>query len=98
MRTKTCFTLYLSAVILVVVGCKNNPNTEDAELKRIGKERDSVIELSIKKDSSINAFVSSFAEIENNLLSIRQKEAVLALHSKKNVELSGTVKDEINEN
>ncbi|HEX7413090.1 MAG TPA: hypothetical protein VF411_03510 [Bacteroidia bacterium] len=98
MRTKTCFTLYLSAAILVVAGCKNNPNTEDAELKRIGKERDSVIELSVKKDSSINAFVSSFAEIENNLLSIRQKEAVLALHSKKNVELSGSVKDEINEN
>lgn len=95
MKTKTYFFLSLSAAL--IAGCKNNDKADDAELKIIS-QRDSLIEISAKKDSAINTFVSSFIEIENNLESIKQKENVLAQHSKKNAELSKDIKDEVNEN
>lgn len=94
MKTKTCLFLSLSAALLM--GCKNNDKADDAELKIIS-QRDSLLEVSAKKDSAISTFVSSFIEIENNLESIKQKENVLALHSKKNAELNKDVKDEVNE-
>ncbi len=97
MKTKTHFYFYMVLAILIG-GCKNNPATNDAEINKVSKQRDSLMELSIRKDSAINAFVSSFTEIENNLVSIKQKENLLSVHSKKNAELSGSIKDEVNEN
>ncbi|HWY10781.1 MAG TPA: hypothetical protein VN026_05620 [Bacteroidia bacterium] len=83
----------LSAVIILLSACGNNAGTE---IKKITRERDSLIELAIEKDSSIHTFVGSLAEIENNLVHIKQKEDILTVHAKNNVELKGNLKDEIN--
>ena len=81
MKTKVCF--YLFIISILAVACRNDDDTinyvapNDTELKTVSRQRDSLIQLSARKDSSINAFISSFAEIENNLVSIRQKEEIL---------------------
>jgi len=93
---KVC--IYISVTVMLAGACKNNNNPDDTELKKIIKQRDSLIELSANKDSSINTFISSFAEIENNLVSIKRKEEVLIYHTKKNTELKGSTKDKIDEN
>jgi len=94
----TAYILTLVSFILLVA-CKNNRTTDDdAEIDKVTAQRDSLIKLSAEKDSSINAFILSFAEIQNNFISIKQKEEMLTFHSKKNVELSKGVKNEVNEN
>ena len=77
--------------------CKNETISDDSEIKKITAQRDSVIQQANKKDSSISAFVASFAEIESNLVSIKQKEEMLSFHSKKNIELSKNVKSQVDE-
>jgi hypothetical protein len=90
--------IYVVVTAVLVIACKNNNPTDCVDLKIIS-QRDSLLSLCAKKDSSINTFISSFAEIENNLVSIRRKEQVLIRHSKKNdVELHGSDKNKINEN
>ena len=97
MKTKA-YILTLVSVILLAA-CKNNATTDgDAQIDKVTAQRDSLIKLSTEKDSSINAFISSFAEIQNNLVNIKQKEEMLTFHSKKNVELSKGLKNEVNEN
>jgi len=78
MKTIKVFT-YIAITAMLAVGCKNNDKTDNAGLKIIS-QRDSLIDLCAKKDSSINTFISSFAEIENNLVSIKRKEQVLIHH------------------
>jgi hypothetical protein len=102
MKTKVCF--YLFIISILAVACRNDDDTinyvapNDTELKTVSRQRDSLIQLSARKDSSINAFISSFAEIENNLVSIRQKEEILIYHSKNNSEMRGSMKSKIDEN
>ena len=95
---KTTAYCFLCLLGIFTVGCRNDTTGDDAELTKISRERDSLIELSAKKDSAINAFVSSFADIESNLLTIKQKEDILLVHAKKNIGLSGSRKNEMNEN
>ncbi|MEI8137875.1 MAG: hypothetical protein WCH21_11170, partial [Bacteroidota bacterium] len=83
----------LSAVIILLSSCGND---QRSEIKKITRERDSLIELATEKDSSFHTFIGSLAEIENNLVNIKQKENVLTVHAKNNVELKGNLKDEIN--
>ena len=96
MKTKTYILAIISAILLAA--CKNNATTDIAEIDKVTAQRDSLIKLSAEKDSSINAFISSFSQIQNNLVSIKQKEEMLFFHSKKNIELSKGVKNEVNEN
>ena len=88
--------IYVAATAMLAVACKSNNKANDAE--KIINQRDSLINLCAQKDSSINAFISSFAEIENNLVSIKRKEQVLIYHSKNNTELRGSIKDKVDEN
>lgn len=98
MKTKAYILTFISVILLAA--CKNNATTGSgsAEIDKITAQRDSLIKSSAAKDSSINAFVSSFAEIQNNLLSIKQKEEMLFFHTTKNIELSKGAKNEVNEN
>jgi hypothetical protein len=59
----------------------------------LSKERDSLLILASKKDSSISAFLSSFSEVEINLDSIRKREESLSLHARGNAELNGTINE-----
>ena len=95
MRTKIFYFLFIAGILLV--GCTNN-RTADSEIAKISNQRDSLLEVSIKKDSSIKAFLSDFNEIENNLVNIKQRQASLSIQSKSNAELNGKVQDEVNEN
>ncbi len=97
MKTKLKCFLSVSSVMIVTLGCNNNSKLND-ELKKVTMQRDSVIQQSVKKDSMIHTFVSSFAEIENNLLTIKEKEKLLSIHSKNSVEKRKGMKDDINEN
>jgi hypothetical protein len=94
---KTKVQLIISISVILMGSCKNETISDDSEIKKITAQRDSVIQLANKKDSSISAFVASFAEIENNLVNIKQKEEMLSFHSKKNVELSKGVKSQVDE-
>jgi len=99
MKTQALHIITISA--LLMAACTSSTNAvsdDDADLKKITAQRDSVIRVAAEKDSSINAFISSFAEIENNLVSIKQKEEMLFFHSKKNIELSKSVKNQVDEN
>jgi len=96
MKTKALHIIAISVILMA--SCKNDTVSDDTDLKKITAQRDSVIRVAAEKDSSINAFISSFAEIENNLVSIKQKEEMLSFHSKKNIELSRSVKSQVNEN
>ena len=94
---KTKVQLIISISVILMSSCKNETISDDSEIKKITAQRDSVIQQANKKDSSISAFVASFAEIENNLVNIKQKEEMLSFHSKKNIELSKNVKSQVDE-
>jgi len=94
---KTNISYLISLLIVLFSGCKNDSIT-DTDIQKITIQRDSLIESSIKKDSLINTFVSSFIEIENNLVNIKQKEEIISLPANNNVELKGSFKDEVIEN
>lgn len=94
---KTKVQLIISISVILMSSCKNETISDDSEIKKITAQRDSVIQQANKKDSSISAFVASFAEIESNLVSIKQKEEMLSFHSKKNIELSKNVKSQVDE-
>jgi chromosome segregation ATPase len=73
--------------VILAAGCKNS-QISDLEFKKITRQRDSLIEASAKKDSSINAFLISFNEIENNLANIRARQESMAIRWSGGAELN----------
>lgn len=95
MRTKHHVLLF--AVAVAITGCSNS-QVSQVEYDALSAERDSLLRTSVSKDSLINAFLTSFNEIENNLINIRQRQESLTLEAKANVEFGGNVVDDVKEN
>ncbi len=84
----------LLTVLLLTGSCKDyKPEMEQALI-----ERDSVMLMSIAKDSSINAFLNTLNEIELNLDSITQRQQAIAADAKTEVEFNKDIRERINQN
>jgi uncharacterized coiled-coil protein SlyX len=68
------------------------------EVDRLNRERDSLINVGTKKDSTIDSFLGDFNAIESSLDSINQIHAAITLDRKRDPEMGGTVKDRIKRN
>ncbi|MGZ4035751.1 MAG: Cbp1 family collagen-binding glycoprotein adhesin [Bacteroidia bacterium] len=90
MKTKMC--AFFGLAILFFSACGNDHVTE---LKQAQRERDSVIVQSRSYDSSVTTYLNYFADIQNALNNIKQKENIISA-KQKNSELKGNVKEEIN--
>lgn len=76
--------------LLFFFSCTNN----EAEIKALQKERDSLQALTFQKDSAVNIFIQSVNEIEQNLAEIKQKEGIININ--KGNEVTTSKKDQIN--
>jgi chromosome segregation ATPase len=70
-------------------------NTHEKELANLTQQKDSLAAVSFEKDQTINDFLGSFSEIQDNLAAITQKENAIALSSAKNPEMVKTSKEVI---
>ncbi len=86
--------LFLLALIipLLLSSCGNN-----AEVEKLKAERDSLAQITKSNDQTINEFVSAFNEVEANLEAIKQKEKIISMKARGDVELSENSKDKIND-
>lgn len=81
-------------LLLVLFSCKDYK----PEVDRLNRERDSLINSSSLKDSTIDSFLGDFNDIEASLDSINQIHAAITLDRKNDPEMGGTVKDRIRRN
>ncbi len=84
---------YLALIMpLLLTSCGNNE-----EVERLKSERDSLARITQSNDQTINEFVSAFNEVEANLEIIKQKEKIISLKARGDVELNENSKDKIND-
>ncbi|MBS1763703.1 MAG: hypothetical protein JSS90_01920 [Bacteroidetes bacterium] len=81
-------------LLLVLFSCKDYK----PEVDRLNRERDSLINNSSLKDSTIDSFLGDFNEIEASLDSINQIHSAITRDRKNDPEMGGTVKDRIRRN
>ncbi len=79
-------------VILMGAGC-NQQNEEVAMLKA---KNDSLLAISIAKDSMVNDFVNTFNDIQSNLDSIKMKEKIISKTAGGSSEMKTRSRDQIN--
>ncbi len=90
---KRKFTI-LCLLVVSVQACKDYK----PEVDRLNKERDSLMNVGARKDSTIDVFLGDFNEIEGSLDSINQLHSAITLDRKSDPEMGGTVKDRIRKN
>jgi predicted nucleic acid-binding Zn-ribbon protein len=93
MRNQITGTLIIT-ISLTLSGCKDYK----PEMERAMMERDSVMMMSIAKDSSINAFLETLNQIELNLDSITQKQQAISADTRAEVEFNKDIRERINQN
>jgi hypothetical protein len=91
MKNKIYSILGLAIVLFSACG-----NDHLADVQKAQHERDSVIAIARANDSSIASYMGYFADIQNTLNNIKNKENALSAKQKGATEFSGTVKDDIN--
>ena len=83
---------------ILIFGCNQSEikklNEENASLN---KEREGLIEQANAKDSTLDSFIGTLNNIEDNLALIRQKQSTIALNTEGKHDLKINIKDEINE-
>lgn len=88
------FILSAAALSVFLSGCESFKE----EFEQVSRERDSLIYASDLKDSSINALLSDFNAIEENLDSIARRQEAIEVESLQTHEVKATQRDRINEN
>lgn len=87
--------LWAAFSLLIVTACNNH----EAEVDQATRQRDSLAAIINQRDSSINEFLSSFNEIQENLDSVARKQNAISVNiDKQQGELKTSAKDRINEN
>lgn len=88
--------MMVTAVALIFAGCSggDEPNPEMVKLKA---EKEALARDASTKDSTINSFMESLNEIEENLRQVKQRQGNISESSKGGAELQGNAKDRINE-
>jgi len=85
----------LLSLALIFNGCQSNePNPE---LEKLKAEKEAIAKEAASKDSTINSFMESLNEIEDNLREVKQKEGSIKASATSGAELQGTSKDRINQ-
>jgi predicted nucleic acid-binding Zn-ribbon protein len=88
---------YVATVLIALAGCqgKDEPNPE---LEALKAEKEAIAKEAASKDSTINSFMESLNEIEDNLSQVKQKQgAIKSSSTESGAELQGSAKDRINE-
>jgi len=80
-------------VAIVMAGCHDYK----ADIAKLQNEKEALLQASTYKDSTINSYMGSMNEIENNLATIEELQSKVAQQSKGG-ELSASQVDRINEN
>lgn len=83
----------LIALSTLNTGCRQ----DTAENDRIRAERDSLLYISGQRDSTIDVFVESFAEIQSNLDSIKTRQEIISVSAADSPERRQSSRDRINE-
>lgn len=86
--------LFAAVVAVIVAGCADQANPEIEKLKA---EKEAFAREAASKDSTINSFMESLNEIEDNLAQVKQKQGAISSSAKSETELQGSTKDRINE-
>jgi DNA repair exonuclease SbcCD ATPase subunit len=87
--------LFIAALISVSFAACNN---RQAEIDQANRAKDSLASIINERDSSLNEFLISFNEIENNLDSIAKRQNAIDVNVSSQGEMTRTTKDRINDN
>jgi len=83
--------LWLVLIVPFVISCNQK------KIEQLENSNDSLISQANLKDSSINEFLASFNEIQENLDTIKAKEMIISEKTEGKTELKKSAKDQINE-
>jgi len=86
----------LVVLALGLSACQNNKEG-NPELEKLKAEKEALAVESSSKDSTINSFMESLNEIEDNLREVKQRQGSITSSAKNGAELQGNAKDRINE-
>ncbi len=64
--------------VFLISGCSYFTKEKDEEIERLKNEKMNLQKQSTKNDSTINAFIKSFNEIEGNLTTIKERESIIS--------------------
>ena len=84
------------SIALIFGGCQDG-NEPNPELERLKAEKEAIAKEAASKDSTINSFMESLNEIEDNLREVKQKEGSIKSSASSGAELQGSAKDRINQ-
>jgi myosin heavy subunit len=84
----------LVAVFFSSCGGSEEPNPEMEKLKA---EKEALVKEATTKDSTINSFMESINEIEDNLREVKERQGNISSSAKNDAELQGNAKERINE-
>ena len=68
-------------LFIPLVACNNESNEPNPEVEKLNAENQKLIDEANGKDSTINSFIQSFNEIEENLAVIKEKEKIITVNS-----------------
>ena len=86
----------LLSIALIFNGCQS-ADEPNPELEKLKAEKEAIAKEAASKDSTINSFMESLNEIEDNLREVKQKEGSIKTSATSGAELQGTAKDRINQ-
>jgi peptidoglycan hydrolase CwlO-like protein len=85
--------IFAISAATILTACDNR----EIEIARLNHQRDSLIDVSLKREGTVNEFISTFNEIESNLDSVAVKQHIIYVNSdKKGRELTLDQKARIN--
>ena len=87
--------LLMIALGLGLNSCQNNE--VNPEVEKLKTEKEAIAREAASKDSTINSFMESMNEIEDNLREVKQRQGSISSSAKTGAELQGSAKDRINE-
>ena len=87
------YTVLFLATGVLMTSCKDNKE----EVKKLQLQKDSLTRELVIRDTTIDHYVESFTDIENNLASIREMQSAIVLNSTGGLESKSGSKEKINE-
>ncbi|HBS86775.1 MAG: hypothetical protein A2W91_12155 [Bacteroidetes bacterium GWF2_38_335] len=85
------------AAVLFFACSEEKKENENSDVAKLQKENEELKKQAEERDQVINEFLTSFDDIQANLNMIKEKENIITLQTKGDVELEQDAKDQINE-
>lgn len=86
------YILIAATSLMIMTACKNDPK-QDAQ---VIMERDSLLKVIGEGQTSVDEFIASFNEVENNLNEVSKKQHIIFINSNKLSDVKPNQKDRIN--